>query len=62
MRSKYALFYGRPGERMVLFDSERGKGDHKHIGAVESAYRFESPETPIEDSKAAVRAVRKGGR
>ena len=24
---KYALFYGRPGERLVLFDNERGKGN-----------------------------------
>jgi len=30
-RFKYALFYGRPGERLVLFDNERGKGDHYHI-------------------------------
>jgi hypothetical protein len=26
---KYSLFYGRPGEVLVLFDNERGKGDHK---------------------------------
>jgi hypothetical protein len=38
---KYSLFYGRPGELAVLFDNERGKGDHRHIGEVESAYRFE---------------------
>ncbi len=30
-RFKYALFYGRPGARLVLFDNERGKGDHMHI-------------------------------
>jgi hypothetical protein len=23
---KYSFFYGRPGERLVLFDNERGKG------------------------------------
>jgi len=59
---KYSLFYGRPGEVVVLFDNERGKGDHSHIGEVESAYRFESPEQLIEDFKAAVRAARKEGR
>jgi len=59
---KYALFYGRPGQRIVLFDNERGKGDHKHIGEVESAYRFEGPEALIEDFKAAVRAARKDSR
>jgi len=32
-----------PGELAVLFDNERGKGDHRHIGEVEGAYRFESP-------------------
>jgi hypothetical protein len=63
---KYALFYGRPGKRIVRFDNERAQGDHKRIGAVESAYRFESsevlPEVLIEDFKAAVRAARKDGR
>ncbi len=59
---KYSLFYGRPGRLVVLFDSERGKGDHSHIGDVERAYRFETPEKLIEDFKAAVRAARKEGR
>ena len=59
---KYSLFYGRPGRLAVLFDNERGKGDHCHIGEVESAYRFETPEKLIEDFKAAVRAARKEGR
>jgi hypothetical protein len=59
---KYSLFYGRPGELTVLFDNERGKGDHKHIGDLESAYRFESPEQLIKDFKAAVREARKAGR
>jgi hypothetical protein len=55
---KYALFYGRPGESLVLFDNERGKGDHKHILEVETPYAFVSPEKLIEDFLAAVRAVR----
>ena len=59
---KYSLFYGRPGEVVVLFDNERGKGDHKHIGNVETAHRFESPEQLIEDFTAAVRAARREGR
>jgi len=29
---KYRLFYGRDGIRLVCYDNERGKGDHKHIG------------------------------
>lgn len=61
-RFKYTLFYGRPGERIVLFDNERGKGDHKHLGAVESPYNFNGPEALIEDFKTEVRAARRGGR
>jgi hypothetical protein len=55
---KYALFYGRPGTRLVLFDNERGKGDHKHIRGVESPYLFSTPEALIADFMAAVSAVR----
>jgi hypothetical protein len=59
---KYSLFYARPGELVVLFDNERGKGDHSHIGEVEGRYCFETPEKLIDDFKAAVRAARKEGR
>ncbi|HST76549.1 MAG TPA: DUF6516 family protein [Acetobacteraceae bacterium] len=54
---KYSFFFGRPGERLVLFDNERGKGDHKHIRNVESPYRFESIEKLTADFMAALRAV-----
>lgn len=57
---KCALFYGRPGERLVLYDNERGKGDHKHILEVETPYEFTTPDKLIEDFEAAVRVVRKG--
>lgn len=57
---KYALFYGRDGERVVLFDNERGKGDHKHMLEVESPYEFTTPDKLIEDFETAVRAVQKG--
>jgi Family of unknown function (DUF6516) len=56
---KYSLFYGRPGEIVVLFDNERGKGDHKHVRGIERGYRFQTPERLIEDFKAAVRAARR---
>ena len=58
-RFKYSLFYGVPGERVVLFDNERGKGDHVHLGRVERPFRFTKPEQLIEDFNAAVRAARK---
>ena len=46
---KYRLFYGRHGKRIVAYDNELGKGDHKHIGAVESRYRFVSVEKLVSD-------------
>lgn len=55
---KYSLFYGRPDEVVVLFDNSCGKGDHKHIGNVEMAYRFVGPEQLIEDFRAAVRCAK----
>ena len=55
---KYAAFYGRPGERTILYDNERGKGGHRHYGAREEACRFTSVEQLIEDFLAEVRAMR----
>ena len=55
---KYSLFYGREGERLVCYDNERGKGDHRHIEGKEVPYAFTSVEKLIEDFKADVRRVR----
>jgi hypothetical protein len=46
---KYRLFYGRPGRRMVGYDNERPKGDHRHFGASETPYRFTNVETLVRD-------------
>jgi hypothetical protein len=46
---KYSLFYGCDGLRIVGYDNERGKGDHKHFGEVESQYRFVSVEKLVAD-------------
>jgi len=46
---KYSLFYGRPGLREVGYDNERGKGDHRHLQGVESAYQFISVERLMAD-------------
>ena len=35
--------------RIVGYDNERGKGDHKYLGEVESRYRFESVEKLVAD-------------
>jgi hypothetical protein len=46
---KYRLYYGRNGRRIVGFDNERGKGDHRHLDGHESAYVFVDVGTLIED-------------
>jgi hypothetical protein len=58
-RYKYRLFYGYPGRRIVGYDNESGKGDHRHIGANESKYVFESPESLMKDFLAEVRQRRR---
>lgn len=46
---KYSLFYGRPGERIVGYDNERGKGDHRHYRDHEEPYAFTTMEKLIVD-------------
>ena len=55
---KYSLFYGHPGKRVVGYDNERGKGDHRHIGGSEEPYAFSSVETLVADFLSDVRRVR----
>ena len=55
---KYSLFYGYPGERVVGYDNERGKGDHRHLGNVEDTYVFTSVEALIADFLADVNRIR----
>ncbi len=57
---KYSLYYGRPGQRIVAYDNESGKGDHVHRGNVETPYRFVSVEQLMADFLAEVRALRGG--
>jgi hypothetical protein len=42
---KYRLYYGREGQRIVGYDNERPKGDHRHLDGLEEAYTF----TTVED-------------
>lgn len=46
---KYRLFFGRPGERLVGYDNERSKGDHRHIDGREEPYAFTDVETLVRD-------------
>jgi hypothetical protein len=55
---KYSLFYGYPGERLVGYDNESGKGDHRHVEQHEAAYEFTTVEQLIDDFLADVRRMR----
>jgi hypothetical protein len=55
---KYGLFYGYPGRRLVGYDNERGKGDHRHFEEMELPYRFTSVERLIADFLSDIRRVR----
>lgn len=57
-RLKYSLFYGRPGERVVGYDNESGKGGHRHFEGAESPYRFKTVEQLVEEFLADVRRAR----
>lgn len=55
---KYSLFYGYPGTRLVGYDNERGKGDHRHHAGKEETYRFSSVEDLMSDFLSDVGRVR----
>jgi len=57
---KFRLFYGFDGRRIVGYDNERGKGDHRHFKGRESAYRFVSAEDLVADFLADVDKIRGG--
>jgi hypothetical protein len=58
-RHKYRLFYGFPGRRLVGYDNERGKGDHRHLGRREETYLFVNLERLLDDFFTDVDALRK---
>ena len=55
---KFTLFYGGPDGRIVGYDNESGKGDHKHIRDVETRYKFIDVETMVADFLADVERIR----
>jgi len=55
---KYRLYYGYPGKSLVRYDSERGKGDHRHEGEHEARYTFVSVEQVIRYFKADIERLR----
>ncbi|MBI1285840.1 MAG: hypothetical protein GC183_16160 [Thiobacillus sp.] len=46
---KYRLVYVVDGQRIVGYDNERGKGDHRHLGSKETSYRFIDVPTLLRD-------------
>lgn len=46
---KYRLYYGTEGQSRVLYDNERGRGDHRHIAATEEDYAFTTIDQLLDD-------------
>jgi hypothetical protein len=46
---KYRLAYVVEGVCVLRYDNEAGKGDHRHLGEVETAYRFTTIDQLIDD-------------
>ena len=56
---KYSFFYGREGVRLIGYDNERGKGDHRHYLDVEEGIAFQSIEQLIDDFLRDVAEIRR---
>jgi hypothetical protein len=55
---KYRLNYSASdGITVVRYDNAKGKGDHTHIGEIQTAYEFESVEKFVRDFFADLRAL-----
>jgi len=57
---KYSLFYGNGGQRLVGYDNEAGRGDHRHRDGGEEAYVFTTFRQRLADFLADVRQLRGG--
>jgi hypothetical protein len=57
-RLKYSLYYGQAGHRVVGYDNERGKGDHRHYGDRQESYAFTTVEQLVADFENDVRTLR----
>jgi hypothetical protein len=49
---------GYAGRRVVSYDNERAKGDHRHLGDLEEPYTFTTVEQMVADFLADVRKAR----
>lgn len=58
---KYSLVYIQNGQRVVGYDNERTKGDHRHYGNTEEAYQFTTAAQLIQDFLGDVARLRTEG-
>lgn len=58
---KYRLVYIVNGERVLGYDNERGKGDHRHVGTAEEPIAFVSIDDVISRFVDEVEATRRQG-
>jgi hypothetical protein len=56
---KYSLFFGMPGDRVVGYDNETGKGDHRHYGKRQESYAFTTLDELLADFRADIAAHRR---
>ena len=55
---RYRLVYVVAGERVLGYDNERGKGDHRHVRGTEEAIEFSSIDDLLKRFVAEVEAMR----
>ncbi|WP_029134623.1 DUF6516 family protein [Sedimenticola selenatireducens] len=60
---KYRLYYGQPGQCLVRYDNEQGKGDHRHYrdgegNEREEAYSWVSVQQLMVDFKGDIEQLR----
>lgn len=57
---KYRLVYIVGRRRILGYDNERGKGDHRHAGGVEEPFTFTTIDALLERFVAEVETIRSG--
>jgi hypothetical protein len=55
---KYRLNYCGPDGKVIRYDNERGKGDHKHIEGKQARYVFKDIESLVSDFLSDIRKER----
>ncbi|MEI6209497.1 MAG: DUF6516 family protein [Desulfuromonadales bacterium] len=56
---KYTLVYIVDGVRIVGYDNERGKGDHRHFEGAEHPYRYRGVQALLDDFKTDMEAAKR---